>query len=413
MNGSTGGQPFSLSENIQGAIVSLLGDLDPGAWKTLCGEVKTLSTLFTLERHHLGKAYLNKSSQLKGYLAYYLPINIGNIQTVLHELPRLEDMSWPDERVIRILDVGAGPGTGALATLDWVHTHAGHQRWVVEATLLDHSPPALYQAKQLWKSYAARVENLNARFQAIHGDVEREIHSVLKNRKAGRRYDLIILANVLNELFLACDDSLDRKKRLVGFLVKLLSPDGSLVIVEPALRSLTRGLHQLRDLVLEDRTINVFSPCLHEHSCPALKKRDDWCYEERPWVPSPIVAAIDHTVGFSKETLKFSYVVLRKDGRTIIERRPSVFRVVSGVRELKGDTRVWVCNETGRYEVGRLHRARTALNQEFDTTRRGDIVGISETVRSEKRSGVNGVTRIVQTSHVHKRWEAAKGSSSC
>jgi len=94
--------------------------------------------------------------------------------------------------------------------------------------------------------------------------------------------------------------------------------------------------------------------------------------------------------------------VLRKDGRTITERSPSVFRVVSGLRELKGETRAWVCNETGRYEVARLHRAKTALNQDVNAFCRGDIVRIHDIIRSEKQEKMGGIARITATSRVEK-----------
>ena len=152
------------------------------------------------------------------------------------------------------------------------------------------------------------------------------------------------------------------------------------MIVEPALRETARGLHQVRDRVLNETRCMVFSPCLHELACPALIKEDDWCHEERPWTPPSWVAEIDRRVGFIKDALKFAYVLLRKDGRTLAERSPAVFRVVSELRTMKGEQRAWLCNETGRFEVGRLDRAASDRNRGFDAWHRGAIVRIDEIV---------------------------------
>jgi hypothetical protein len=80
------------------------------------------------------------------------------------------------------------------------------------------------------------------------------------------------------------------------------------------------------------------------------------------------IQQIDRQVGFIKDALKFSYLLLRTDGRTITPRNPETFRMVSELRKLKGDTRAWLCNELGRPEVGRLDRARPP------STRDGTIV---------------------------------------
>ncbi|HSS30213.1 MAG TPA: hypothetical protein VLL06_04270, partial [Nitrospiraceae bacterium] len=57
--------------------------------------------------------------------------------------------------------------------------------------------------------------------------------------------------------------------------------------------------------------------------------------------------------------------------------------VVSELRELKGDTRAWLCNELGRSEVGRLDRAESETNAAWDHCRRGTIVRIEGLKRKE------------------------------
>jgi hypothetical protein len=96
-----------------------------------------------------------------------------------------------------------------------------------------------------------------------------------------------------------------------------------------------------------------------------------------------MIQQIDVAVGFIKDALKFSYVLLRKDGRTIVPRGSETFRVVSELRVLKGDKRAWLCNELGRPEIGRLDRARSETNAAWDECERGTIVQIEGVTRKE------------------------------
>jgi hypothetical protein len=138
----------------------------------------------------------------------------------------------------------------------------------------------------------------------------------------------------------------------------------------------------------------VFSPCLHDRACPALVHPDDWCHEERPWVPPAVIQEIDRAVGFIKDAIKFSYLVLRKDGRTIVDRHPALHRVVSEKLMMKGEQRIWLCNEAGRLLVGRLDKARSSKNAPFDQWHRGAIVRVDEI---ERRATVSRIVEATTT----------------
>jgi hypothetical protein len=172
------------------------------------------------------------------------------------------------------------------------------------------------------------------------------------------------------------------------------------MIVEPALRETSRALHRLRDELLAENRCTIYSPCLHDNNCPALVDPDDWCHEERAWEPPIVIQQIDREVGFIKDALKFSYLLLRTDGRTIADRSPDTFRMVSELRKLKGDRRAWLCNELGRSEVGRLDRALSAGNCAWDDCQRGAIVRIEGLKRKDgatlARIPAEGTVEIVR-----------------
>jgi ribosomal protein RSM22 (predicted rRNA methylase) len=356
--------------------------------------VADLSGLFTTDRAALRSGYLDHPAHAAAYLKYFLPVNLSKIQILLDEMPQ----GWPDQasgRSIRVLDVGSGPGAGALAVLDWFHRHWPERIRDLTVVAMDVSAEALKQAGLLWDVYCRESGAIGGRLITHEGSLERASNGPwLKSVEQQAPYDLIIAANCLNELYLRSADPVQAKVGLVTQLLARLAPTGTLMIVEPALRDTSRALHQVRDRLIQEKRCMIYSPCLHENSCPALVNPFDWCHEERGWEPPPGIQKIDDAVGFIKDALKFSYLLLRKDGRTIVERRPDVYRVVSELRELKGEKRAWLCNELGRSEIGRQDRLRSDSNAPFDDWHRGAIVQIERVVRKEREGKVSAVGRI-------------------
>jgi ribosomal protein RSM22 (predicted rRNA methylase) len=353
--------------------------------KKLVEAVAELSRVFTKERTHLSRTYLDDRLLGIAYLQYFLPVNLAKIQLLLDEMPPPEA-----SRPISVLDLGSGPGTGALAVLDWWRNRESPQPLSVIS--IDSSVVALRQARQLWDRYCEIVKVGGMSLQSYEVDVERR--AWLDQVRGKEPFDLIILANCLNEIHNDTKDPIENRTGLVTEALSLLAPHGTMMVVEPALRETSRALHQIRDRLLQAKHCTVYSPCLHESGCPALAKPDDWCHEERVWEPPAVIRQIDEEVGFIKDALKFSYLLLRKDGKTITERRPDVYRVVSELRELKGEKRAWLCNEQGRQEVGRQNRLASPLNEAFDQWHRGAIVQIEWVIRKERGGRVSSLGRI-------------------
>jgi ribosomal protein RSM22 (predicted rRNA methylase) len=288
--------------------------------------------------------------------------------------------------------VGSGPGVGALAVLSHLTQNGVAAHEGSEVIAVDRSRSALQEAEALWEQVSVtRRGGPSFRFHAVPLDLERPGARV--PWKTGT-FDLVIVANSLNELFRSATDPIARRVRFLESLLDALSSDGTGMIIEPALRETTRDLHHVRDRLVAARRATVYSPCLHERSCPALARPDDWCHEERPWSPPSMLQAIDREVGFIKDALKFSYLMLRKDGLTVAERGPDVYRVVSEVMVMKGDRRAWLCNETGRPLVGRLDRARSDATAAFDRWHRGAIVRVEHIERRATIGRIEGEARV-------------------
>jgi ribosomal protein RSM22 (predicted rRNA methylase) len=375
-------QPYSLSSQILKVLAKMSGEQNRHN-SGVAQAVRNLSRLFTTKRATLPQHYLDDPAHASAYFSYFLPVNLSKVQVLLDELAENNGIE-ASGRPMAVLDLGCGPGTGSLALLDWLWHRKPEQARGLSVLASDTSSAPLQDATKLWEAYCREVGIGSTGLRSVEGNLEHPLKGELgKQIMRGGPYDLMIMANCLNELFSKSIDPPVARAAVIEQLLPFLAPHGTIMIIEPALRQTARALHQVRNYLLKKGLCTVYSPCLHEGACPALDHPDDWCHEERPWETPPAIAALDREVGFIKDALKFSYLLLRTDGRTIATRSPQTFRVVSELRELKGDTRAWLCNELGRSEVGRLDRAESETNAAWDDCRRGTIVRIEELKRKE------------------------------
>ena len=159
-----------------------------------------------------------------------------------------------------------------------------------------------------------------------------------------------------------------------------LAPDGALVIVEPALRDRTRHLQLLRD-ALANEGIVPFAPCLHAAPCPMLTREDDWCHEDLAVDLPAWLVPVARAAGLRHEGLSFSYLVLRKDKKSLRDVLPAArVRVVSDLMRSKGKLEAHVCGALAgapdRIKLRRLDRHLTEANAAWDRIRRGDLLAL-------------------------------------
>jgi ribosomal protein RSM22 (predicted rRNA methylase) len=172
------------------------------------------------------------------------------------------------------------------------------------------------------------------------------------------RFDLIVAAHLLNELSRSLD--LDGRARLVaGWCRDLLEPDGTCIVIEPALRDTSRALLGVRDRLLA-AGLHVAAPCFCQTPCPALQRDRDWCHDS-----AQVLVA-------GRSRVDFSYLVVRRSAAREVD--PGRYRVVSDPLKDKGRLRLFVCGVAGRFVLMRLDRDRAAANQALDQARRGDVV---------------------------------------
>lgn len=338
--------------------------------------VAIVSDAYNRERETLLGVTTSSSDGLQARLRFYLPRDSAKILSPLGELARADLLP---KRRWRVLDLGAGLGTTTLGAAR-VARHLGVPG--LDVLALDRDARALDAFVEIAKEHEALgVAPIALNARAL--DVTR-----LSDLREGP-FDLVLAGLVLNEL------DLETRQRVIESVAPLLAPDGAFVILEPALREITRGLHVLRDRIdagasaidaATDATTdavtrsswNVFAPCLRRGPCPMLETERDWCHEDEPFALPPKLAAVARDASLRFERLTYAYLTLRKDGRTLRDFvGEDARRVVSMPLVSKGKRELLVCDDAGRTLLRRLEREASDANADFGDSYRGDVLQVS------------------------------------
>ena len=201
----------------------------------------------------------------------------------------------------------------------------------------------------------------------VRADLASELPAV------GGRFDLVVAAHLLNELYVDRPpaERIDlRARRVLAWAGALLSGGGRLIILEPALRQTSRELLAVRDQVLA-AGLQIVAPCLWTGPCPALTRERDWCHDAAPIAHG---ARVD-----------YAYLVLRAGAAGADDRAAgratdeTLFRIVSDPMVEKGRLRLFGCGPAGRHPLVRLDRHLSPSNAPFDTLHRGALTRLSPT----------------------------------
>ena len=235
-----------------------------------------------------------------GYAVYHLPDNYAVVQYVLHELGERGLF----DRTLKILDVGAGVGGPALGIADYL------------------PDDCLVQYDAVEPSAAADV------FEHVLAESRPDFHWSLHRETAetfgfaDETYDVVLFANVLNEL--------DDPEAVAARYLDALAADGSLVLVEPADKETSIGLREVeRAIADERRAATVYSPTLR--LWPGERPTDrGWSFDVKPDLAVPAfqrkLADAAHTEGnsntgdeFVNVDVQYSHAILRPDGKRRVE----------------------------------------------------------------------------------------------
>jgi hypothetical protein len=257
-----------------------------------------------------------KAYSVLGYLAYHVPVYFLQTEHLLAMLARDGLL----KKSMTILDMGTGPGVVPLAIADF---------W----SRLDSAKADVYSVERSEEHIEAFLY-LRDRFVPKGGKVS--VKPPIKTDitlpdpvKIPEQVDLVVFSNVLNEL---SDKSVEQRADLVMHYTGRLAPDGTVLIIEPAEEAVSTQLRVL-SLALKKRGLFVHSPCSYIWGTNCTPDRC-WSFVTAPCIrPTRIMetlARCDEPFRYVNTDIKYSYVVLRKDGKT-----KETYHVPAGSRVLR------------------------------------------------------------------------------
>ncbi len=311
----------------------------------VAGGIGRLSRGLTDARGLIGVDYMSEPDLLGAYLLFYWPVSYAQAHITLAQLPA-------GFKPASVLDLGAGPAPVAMAAWD---------RWGAPARATDRSARALNVARALASAAGASLTT-----QTL--DLSEPRASIPTGAS------LITMSHALNELWAREPDAAQRRAALAERALEALAPGGHLVIMEPALRETSRGLLQVRDLLVEQGAA-VVAPCLYQGACPALERERDWCHGEHLWQAPALVSALSDAAKLHKTSLKLSYLIVRR-GAWPDAPRASAWRVVSEPLHTRGRLSYIMCGPDGRAHLTLLERELGEHNEAFALLPRGAVITI-------------------------------------
>ncbi|GAB6182891.1 small ribosomal subunit Rsm22 family protein [Thermodesulfovibrio hydrogeniphilus] len=310
--------------------------------------VLEISDIFTFSEQYRPLNYLKDEALIKGYLLYFVPVNLSKIYSIFRELYRHPALL--NKREIKIVDIGCGPSPAILPLLSLID-HMGLKLKHVRYVGVEQEGKAIEIAEKLINFF--KPSNFSIKYDFIKSDAS-DLKSYLEIKEI--KPDLMIFSNSLGELF---DKASIDRETFINFIKPFTykNPEFTLMIIEPGTKKSSMRLHELRDALISELDFYPYSPCLDNLPCSAFKVRN-WCYEERRWT-APSYLTFLSSVGLQVNYLKFSYVVFRKDGINIKETfglEGEIIKNTSHLLNEKGKSRLWACWKGDLVDIEKLKR---------------------------------------------------------
>ena len=321
-----------------------------------------------------------KAYHVLGYLVYHAPVYVVQFEHILWQIIE----QGLAKQHMRILDIGTGPGVVPLAVIDLMgRIGIG----TAEVYAVERSEESL-EAYNAIVPAAALASEFGERVR-VHRPVLADIEA-LEPAEIPGGIDLMVFSNVLNELRHL---EVEQRADLVAALAGRLSPDGTIVVVEPA--DLANSTTMRRTVIaVAKRGLTVYSPCTFIRGTACSPARC-WTFEQkaaiRPTRLMESLAARKEGYRFVNLDIKYSSALLRKDGKMQHTYRVppgAKFAPLSHLRQHR-DRKI---NVVGSLISGNLGDARTKVYRVCDGTPADPVYAvIPASLRGPNRDVLNGV----------------------
>lgn len=260
---------------------SALGRLEP--------VVERLSKGFTDARPEAFSAYLEEPDALLAYALFFAPQTYVRVAEALRGiLSRLK--GGQPSRPLRVLDLGCGVGSAALAAVDVLEKVSGLPP---EVTLVDWAEAALRVARTLLPG--ARTVRANLReFVPEEG-----------------RYDVIVSSFAFNEAFPKLSEAVAVLRRWIGGLSEEADSAPFVLLLEPVSHETTPRFLSLRERL---RELPLYAPCPHGAPCPMAATLEGVCHDVRRFRPTRAMTLLNRRLFRTISDVKYALLAFGRAG---------------------------------------------------------------------------------------------------
>lgn len=322
-------------------------------FRRVVSAVKLLQQGFYGDQNLLAKDYFAQSDLLGAYLLYHFVIHYQQGLTLLGELP-----AGPR----RVLDVCSGPAAFALAAL----RHDAHEVYAV-----DRNEEALRLGAEVCGRYGKPLTI--RRWDCLKDSLPIE-----------GQFDLIMVGHCLEELFPSTAKHWkENQEKFIHSLLKRLTTDGYLLLVESSHLEANRRILHLRDQLVK-QGIPVQAPCVWRGECPALQTPNSPCYAQRELEKPYLLREIQRAAQINLGSLKMSYLILRHPEAgwpTLPEGR--FYRVISPPVETYQGKRFYLCGTDGKKNITSHLQEHPQESRAFEYLKRGELISVENALEKQ------------------------------
>jgi hypothetical protein len=309
--------------------------------------IKALQEQYYNDKSLLGQNYFQNKDLLGAYLLYPWLIHYQEGMSLLGELPNVPK---------RVLDVCAGGSPFGFAAL---------RHGAEEVISTDKNLNVLQAGAEICGRYGMTMSI-------------REWDCLKSALPVEGEFDLIILAYGLNELFPPSNPhSKEHRKLFVGELLKRLTPNGHLLLVDDSHQESNKMILQLREHFVNEG-YPVQAPCVWRGECPALKSEKNPCYAQRKLEKAYLIREFQRAAEINLGSLKMSYVILKNSTSEWPHLPPGeLFRVISPPIDSYTGKRYYLCGTVGKRNLGSHLQEQPKESKAFDYLKRGELISIA------------------------------------
>ena len=286
-----------------------------------------LSDFFTEDREESRLPnYFTTARFRSSYFLYFFALQGAKFLTLFDRYPKAIEAAIAHGKKtgrLRIIDVGAGPGTASLALLIHIMDRYKEKKrlpFSIDLHWIDHNGTILKDGEALAELILEMLPDFK-----VEVDLTIESRSWWKHPPGfDPKASIVLFGNVLNE------SSGNVRIFQQGLAPLLKAPEGAgVLIVEPAFKVASQRVSQIRDELMPHP---LWGPCLHTQKCPLAIGRD-WCHFSVPAeLPGKLFKKFSIKLGGVRDWLKFSFVWIaskNSEKEAVTENLAPIIRVVS------------------------------------------------------------------------------------